>query len=214
MENNKHFKKWGFLITALFSFGAFILLAFFIKKNPLYKWDLVILSFIQSFNTSFLDKFMIVIAFFGTFKGVLFILIPLTVFFIFRLKIKEIIFMLLSLIPHSATIFIKEWIKRPRPDTSFFRVLIDGYKDYGFPSGHSVMAVSFFGLIIFFVYLKIKSSFLRFILLLLLSLLIFMICFGRLYLGVHFLSDVLGGIFLGSFWLFLLIFVWDVLGEE
>jgi undecaprenyl-diphosphatase len=209
MKENR-LKELSLLTMALFSFGAFVLLAFFAKKYPVFYGDVIILSFIQSFKSLFFDKLMVIISFFGTFKGILFILISLIGFFAVKSKIKEIVFLLLSLIPSLAVVFIKEWIKRPRPDPSFFNVISQNYKDFGFPSGHSAIAVSFFGLIIFFVCLKVKSSFLKFILLLLLSLLIFMICYGRLYLGVHFLSDVLGGVFLGSFWLFLLIFIWDV----
>lgn len=76
---------------------------------------------------------------------------------------------------------------------------------YSFPSGHSMMALAFFG---FLIYLVLKSKLDRKyknILSILLVLLILLIGISRIYLGVHFASDVLGGFALSLSYLVLFI---------
>lgn len=62
--------------------------------------------------------------------------------------------------------------------------------EYGFPSGHSSIAIAFWGTL----FLLFKQRWFQFIC----CALMFLIPFSRLYLGVHFLADVLGGITLGA----------------
>lgn len=78
---------------------------------------------------------------------------------------------------------------------------------YSFPSGHSMNAISFYGFLIYLSYIYIKNNKIRIPAILGLSLLILLIGFSRIYLGVHYPSDVLGGFSLGLFWLSLCIFV-------
>ena len=76
--------------------------------------------------------------------------------------------------------------------------------DYSFPSGHTFIAITFYGFLLYLVmkdkesnYKKLKEGVLLF--------LIITIPLSRLILGVHYLTDVLGGITLGLAYLFFLI---------
>ena len=85
---------------------------------------------------------------------------------------------------------IKHVIQRPRPDESLRLVTEDGFS---YPSGHAMVTTAFYGLIIFFVYNNVENKLLKNLICIGLSLLIVLIDFSRVYLGVHYLSDVLSG---------------------
>ena len=84
---------------------------------------------------------------------------------------------------------IKHIIKRPRP--TGFRLIKQG--GYSFPSGHAMVSMAFYGLIIYIINRKIKNNKLKVFLTTICVLVIISIGISRVYLGVHYLSDVLTG---------------------
>lgn len=88
---------------------------------------------------------------------------------------------------------LKNIIQRPRPEG--FRLVEE--RGYSFPSGHSMASMAFYGLLIYFIFLNVKNKIARNTICIALSALIFLIGISRIYLGVHYASDVLGG-FLAS----------------
>ncbi|MEI8360865.1 MAG: LssY C-terminal domain-containing protein [bacterium] len=91
--------------------------------------------------------------------------------------------------------FLKTIIERPRPLDSFYNE-----SSYSFPSTHSAVAVAMFGYITY-LYCRKHSFKKRVNAIFLSSLLIGLVGFSRLYLRVHFLSDVMAGYLLGAMWL-------------
>ncbi len=77
---------------------------------------------------------------------------------------------------------------------------------YSFPSGHSLISILFFGLIILYFSNKKSSNLVTPTCILAIAL----VSFDRLYLNVHWLSDVLGGLFLGGFLLFLSLYLFNI----
>jgi undecaprenyl-diphosphatase len=88
---------------------------------------------------------------------------------------------------------IKHIVKRPRPNV--LRLVEEN--GYSFPSGHSMISIAFYGLVIYLIYKNVKNKYLKWSLITLLSLLILTIGFSRIYVGVHYFTDVAGGLLLG-----------------
>ena len=86
---------------------------------------------------------------------------------------------------------IKEFVCRPRPEA-----VCSGF---GFPSGHCAITMCFYGILIYLVLRHVHEKFWRYFLVTLFSVWIFMSGVSRMWLGAHFLSDVLAGMFLGFF---------------
>jgi len=97
---------------------------------------------------------------------------------------------------------LKNIFERLRPSVGYY--LETGFS---FPSAHSTVAVAFYGFIIYFLLSNIKTLKNKFLVVLLFSILILLIGFSRMYLGVHYLTDVVGGFLLGGVCLYSSIFI-------
>jgi undecaprenyl-diphosphatase len=81
--------------------------------------------------------------------------------------------------------------------------VIDDVSGFSFPSGHALISVVFYGLFIHMVWHEVKTKWLRTALITVLGILILLIAFSRIYLRVHYASDVIAGIAVGFIWLVL-----------
>lgn len=86
--------------------------------------------------------------------------------------------------------FLKDFVCRTRPEGC-------NYSGFSFPSCHSAISMCFYGILIYLVFRYVASEFWRYFLAIFLGLLIAMMAISRLWFGVHFLSDVIAGLFLG-----------------
>ena len=89
---------------------------------------------------------------------------------------------------------IKQVLQRPRP-LEEYRLIAE--KGYSFPSGHSMVSMAFYGYLIYLINKKVNNKYIKIFGTIALSLLIFCIGTSRIYLGVHYTSDVLAGFLLG-----------------
>jgi membrane-associated phospholipid phosphatase len=99
---------------------------------------------------------------------------------------------------------LKIVIDRPRPSPELVNVLMP-YHGSGFPSGHLFFSVLFLGILTYLFFSHVKNTFGRVIVLVLMILIMLLVGFSRLYLGLHWASDLLGGMVYGGLFLFLLI---------
>jgi undecaprenyl-diphosphatase len=94
---------------------------------------------------------------------------------------------------------LKNLFQRHRP----LNPLIEGITNYSFPSGHAFMSVVFFGLLIYFAVYNERYRWVQYIFVTLVLILLFLIGFSRVYLRVHYTTDVLAGWICGTLWLVL-----------
>ena len=92
---------------------------------------------------------------------------------------------------------LKEIVQRPRPEG--FRLIAE--TGYSFPSGHSMVAVAFYGFLIWLIIRFEEDRLQRWIWSLALFFVVIMIGISRVYLGVHYFSDVVAGYCVAAVWL-------------
>lgn len=102
---------------------------------------------------------------------------------------------------------LKELFSRPRP----VEAMIIGIKNYSFPSGHALISLTFYGLLMLIACRYIISKKTRHLVVFLFSALILLIGFSRIYLRVHYTTDVVAGYMFGYGWLILCIYIFTKL---
>ena len=106
---------------------------------------------------------------------------------------------------------IKSIIKRPRPALCLIHA-----QGFSFPSGHATIAIIFFSFLIYTIRDRIKTRALRYLFIAENIIAFSLIGFSRIYLGAHWVSDVIAGFSLGLFLLTQMIMVskaWQI-GKE
>jgi len=103
----------------------------------------------------------------------------------------------------SLNLLLKWLFERPRPALQH----LSEVSGMSFPSGHAMMSFSFYGLIIYLIFENVKGKFIRYSLCLILIILMHLIGFSRIYLHVHYASDVMAGFAIGTIWLIVCLFV-------
>lgn len=186
------------LLLLCLSIFAYAVNLVFIKKQT--DFDENVFDAIRPHITPGRTQFMAFISFLGKHS----LLIPLNLlligFFLFSKK-KWLAIRIAALALSS--LFIKFALKllfqRERPPVP----VIEKVNGFSFPSGHALIGVVFYGLLIYVVWNEVKTKWLRITLTCLFVALILLISFSRVYLRVHYLSDVIAGIAIGVIWLFL-----------
>ena len=92
--------------------------------------------------------------------------------------------------------------------------LIDKLENFSFPSGHATSAFIFYGLLTYLVWKTRIPKFNKFIIGTMLISFSLLIGFSRIYLRVHYLSDVLAGICIGFAWLILTVWLFEKLKKK
>ena len=177
--------KWIILFICLIGFLA---IAENVFNKEIMNGDIVGYKLISTFLIS--DFATPIAKFITNFGGAIFLTI-LTIILFILIKNKKIGLSIFSnlVIITALNQLLKNILQRPRPTE--YRIIEE--TGYSFPSGHSMISMAFYGYIIYLIYKYVKNKYIKWISIVLLSILICSIGISRIYLGVHYTSDVLGG---------------------
>lgn len=208
MTQKKHSLKSIFIHIAVIAmlltmFVCFILIGLDVSYNNIYELDTSMREFAQSIRSTPLTLFFKAITNFAN----PFVIGGISLALLFLLKDKKqysfALFLNLGLTA-LLNLSLKYIFARERPDLTQSLIMETGYS---FPSGHAMFSVAFYGYLIFLLgKLKVKKS-TKIPLSIGLILLICLVCFSRIYLGVHYFSDIIGGILISSAYLIIFIYL-------
>lgn len=177
--------KW---IILFFCIVGFLLLAEDVFNKETMNGDIIGYNFISTYLIS--DFLTPIAKFITNFGGAIYLIVISIILFI-AIKNKKIGVAIFANLGIAAMLnqILKRIVQRPRPEE--FRIINES--GYSFPSGHSMVSMAFYGFIIYLVYKNIKNKYLKWTLITFLGILIVSIGMSRIYLGVHYTSDVIAG---------------------
>jgi membrane-associated phospholipid phosphatase len=181
----------GTTLSAAFLFIFFNFIEDIFDKSSLLVFDKNVIGIIESIRTPSLNKIMAFITYMGNSLTITITFFIVMILLIILKKFRYLYSLMISL--SGSTVFvllIKNIIGRQRPPLENALITL---KDFSFPSGHSYMAVAFYGLVIYFIFDMLKNNNIRYYILAVGVIFVLALGFSRLYLGVHWPSDVFAG---------------------
>jgi undecaprenyl-diphosphatase len=187
----------GFIIVSFFTYVFFNFIeGLFGSDETLAISDLYLLNKIQDLRTPFLNKFMLLVTYLGNWQTILALSIIIILIFTILKKWKFIIALAISSIFGELFVYAaKNIIKRQGPP---LRYLILLEKDFSFPSGHSFISIAFYGLLFYLIFDFAKSKTIKILSIFFGAAIVALISFSRIYLGVHWPSDVFASLASGT----------------
>lgn len=178
-------RKWFIILFSL----LFIMLCVLIKTNLINNFDNIMYSFITKGMNDTLTTIYKCITFLGSTGFIILLCVFFLILFILlKKKNYGIVITVVLIISTIVNNVLKIIFARVRPD-----VLKIVFEDsYSFPSGHTMAAVSMYGILM---YLVLKSNInkrIKIALSIVLSIIPVLVAVSRVYLGAHFISDVCG----------------------
>lgn len=184
------------LLIAIVGFSYIVKQIFFDREE---QFDHEVFHWLSPYVSPLTTSFMQFITFLGTHTFLIPANLILIGYFLFirRQRWYSIKVVAISLSSTAMMFLLKFIFSRARP----LEPLLQPALGYSFPSGHSFVSFAFYGLLIFLSYKYLETPVFKWLIIISLSLLILLIGVSRIYLRVHYASDVLAGFSIGIIWL-------------
>jgi undecaprenyl-diphosphatase len=187
------------VLIFIFALIAFALVAYGVLKLGHDEFDFYVFDQLNYIVSPAMTRFMESITFFGNHKFLIPANVLMVAYFLFFKKHRwySIKVPVIAIGGVLLMFILKNVFNRPRP----LIPLLEPVHGLSFPSGHAMMSMSFYGLLIFLVWENVSNKFWKWFLTTLLLLFVLLIGFSRIYLRVHYFSDVVAGFSVGIIWL-------------
>lgn len=197
------------LVIAGLTLTGFLELFDSLREDELTGFDTAIAEYVQSFHSPELTNVFTAITDLGNLMGYLVLVVLISAFLFFRYKSWKfpmqisVVLVLASFV----NLVLKRVINRERPSGEHMVEVIT----LSFPSGHAMSAMAFYGFLIYLIWRYIKHSWWKVTLIMVCVFLILGIGISRIYLGVHYPSDIVAGYTGGLFWVAVCIIAFNLL---
>ena len=210
MEKNIKKRKNILIAAGVLGLIIFCIVAYFIFSGAAEEFDDSIRFYIYGHRSAALNKVVIAITYSGNWQAVTLIVLSLLI----SNKTRRSIGIPLAITSVSSTLIykgVKHIFERPRPDL-IYRIIEQG--GFSFPSGHSMNSLVCYGMLIYLVRRHCKNENIKNAITIIFGALIPLIAISRIYVGVHYPTDILGGWCVGSFVLASAILISERIGEK
>lgn len=206
MKAREFINKYLIWIILVLGLLLFFYLVRLINANTISVLDNYIYNLIKGFISPKMTPIVKFITEFGNYT----VMVPVIILFYLFNKDKSFnrYFTINLVAIFTSNFIVKNIIRRDRPID--INLIIEN--GFSFPSGHSMVSFAFYGFIIYYVYCSHLSKLGKTIIISILTLLVLMIGLSRIYLGVHYASDVIGGFVLAL--VYLIIFIKYIYKKE
>jgi undecaprenyl-diphosphatase len=189
--------------------NLFVELTETLKTEMLASYDTAITDYVISHRTPGFTSYFKLMTNLGDAYGylivlVIFLSISLLVFKRWKYVVQATLILALATI---SNMVLKRFIDRARPGIEH----LVSVETLSYPSGHAMSAMAFYGFLIFLVTKFKINKVMKYVLILVLVTIILSIGISRIYLGVHFPSDIAGGFIAGFIWVVFCVLVFDLI---
>ena len=196
------------LILVVAGINIFIELTDTLSTETLKEYDQQVTDFVISLRTPALTQYFLYMTYLGDIYGYLLVLgiyLVVSIFIFKKARYVAQTFVVLILATVSNMV-LKRFVDRARPGIEH----LVSVETLSYPSGHAMSSMAFYGFLMYLFYKFKINGIIKAGILLSLTLIILSIGLSRIYLGVHYPSDIVGGYIAGTIWVIFCIVIFSV----
>lgn len=197
------------LIFVVLGINVFIELTDTLTTDKLAYYDNAITEYVVSYRSPALTSYFKLVTEIGDVTGYIIVIIIVAIVSLVVLKKWKYILQIfiVMVISSLSNLVLKRFINRSRPTIEHLVIV----ESLSYPSGHAMAAMSFYGFLMYLFYKMKMNAFIKYLGMILIAILILSIGLSRIYLGVHYPSDIIAGFIAGIIWVVFCILVFNII---